>query len=278
MWAFINDKLIPAEEATIPVGDLAIQRGYAVFDFFRTAETVPLFIDDHLERLARSAKALRLPVKYSADEWKTIIRELLQKNGLSSSGIRITVTGGTSPDTYTPTEPNIIITQQQLVMKGEEGFQNGLHLITHEYVRDLPAIKTINYLMGVWLQQKVKVAGADDILYVKNGYISELPRSNIFVVSYDGTLSTPSANILEGITRKQVLRLSKSLLPAMECDISMNDLIKSSEVFVTSTTKRLLPVLSINGQKIGEGKPGPVTKALYNSFLELEQKEIARGW
>lgn len=278
MWAFINDKLIPAEEAAIPVGDLAIQRGYAVFDFFRTAESVPLFIDDHLERLARSAKALRLPVKYSTDEWKNIVRELIQKNGLSSSGIRITVTGGTSPDTYTPTDPNIIITQQQLVMKSEEGFQNGLHLITHEYLRDLPAIKTINYLMGVWLQQKVKVAGADDILYVKNGYISELPRSNIFVVSYDGTLSTPAANILEGITRKQVLRLSKSLLPAMECDISMNDLLKSSEVFVTSTTKRLLPVFSINGQKIGEGKPGPVTKALYNSFLELEQKEISKGW
>ncbi len=278
MWAFINDKWIQAEDATIPVGDLAIQRGYAVFDFFRTAQGVPLFVNDHLERLVRSAKALRLPVKYSTDELKEIIRELLQKNNLLSSGIRITVTGGVSPDTYTPAEPGIIITQQELVMKGQEDFQKGLHLITHEYVRDLPAIKTINYIMGIWLQQKARIAGADDVLYVKNGYISELPRSNIFVVSYGGSLSTPASNILEGITRKQVLHLSKSLLPAMECDISMNDLIKSSEVFVTSTTKRIIPVLTVNGQKIGEGKPGPVTKTLYNSFLELEQKEIAKGW
>ena len=208
MWAFINHQFVEAEKAVLPVSDLSIQRGYGVFDFFRTVEQVPLFIDHHLDRLQHSASVLRLQLPFNNDELKNIVRELINKNNLSTSGIRITVTGGNAVDTYTPTTPNIVITQSSLTMDAAFDASKGLHLITEEYVRELPTVKSINYLMGVYLQQKVKDAGAGDVLYVKNGFISELPRSNVFVVTTDNKLLTANENVLYGITRKHILQVA----------------------------------------------------------------------
>jgi branched-chain amino acid aminotransferase len=141
MWAFINQQFVGAERAVLPVSDLSIQRGYGVFDFFRTVEQVPLFIDHHLDRLQHSASVLRLQLPFSKDELKKIVHELISKNNLSTSGIRITVTGGNAADTYTPTTPNIVITQSPLTMDVAFDPSKGLHLITEEYVRELPTVK-----------------------------------------------------------------------------------------------------------------------------------------
>lgn len=275
MWTFINGDWIEAEKATVHVSDLAVQRGYGVFDFFRTIDNIPLFIDHHLDRLQHSASILRLQLPYSNEELKNIVRELISKNDLPVSGIRITVTGGNATDTYTPTKPNIIITQSTLTVDAAFDASKGLHLITQEYLRELPTVKSINYLMGVYLQQKVKDAGANDVLYVKNGYISELPRSNVFVVTADNKLLTPNENVLHGITRKHIIQLANPLMEVKETAVSIDDVLHAKEVFVSSTTKRLLPVLSVNGQKIADGKSGTVTANLYQRFLTLEQQLIS---
>lgn len=278
MWAFINNQFVKAEEAVLPVSDLAIQRGYGVFDFFRTVGSVPLFIDHHLDRLRHSASVLRLQLPYNNVGLKNIVRELISKNDLSSSGIRITVTGGNAIDTYTPTTPNLIITQSTLTMDAAFDAAKGLHLITEEYVRELPTVKSINYLMGVYLQQKVKDAGAGDVLYVKNGFISELPRSNVFVVTADDKLITANEHVLYGITRKHILQIATSILEVNEQPVSLTDVLTAKEVFVSSTTKRLLPVFSVNGTKIGDGNTGTVTADLYQRFLELEHQVASKGW
>ncbi len=273
MWTFINGDWIAAEKATVHVSDLAVQRGYGVFDFFRTIEHKPLFIDDHLDRLQHSASVLRLQLPFSKDELKTIVHELINKNQLSISGIRITVTGGNSTDTYTPTTPNIIITQQPLTMDAVFDASKGLRIITEEYVRELATVKSINYLMGVYLQQKVKDAGADDVLYIKNGYISELVRSNMFVVTADNKLLTANENVLYGITRKHIIQLAKEVMDVKEQPVSLNDVLNAKEVFVSSTTKRLLPVFSVNGKQIADGNAGTTTALLYHLFQELETKQ-----
>jgi branched-chain amino acid aminotransferase len=278
MWAFINNQFVKVEEAVLPVGDLSIQRGYGVFDFFRTEEHVPLFIDHHLDRLRLSASVLRLQLPYNNDELKNIVRELISKNDLPISGIRITVTGGNAIDTYTPTTPNIIITQSPLTMDAVFDASKGLQLITEEYVRELPTVKSINYLMGVYLQQKVKDAGAGDVLYVKNGIISELVRSNVFVVTADNKLITANEHVLYGITRKHILQLAAEVMEVKEQSVSLNDVLNAKEVFVSSTTKRLLPVFSVNGNNIGNGNAGTVTADLYQRFLKLEYQAISNGW
>ena len=270
MWAFINQEFVEAEKAALPVTDLSIQRGYGVFDFFRTIEDRPLFIEHHLNRLRESAAVLRLQLPYSIEELKTIIQELIQKNNLGTSGIRITVTGGNAIDTYTPTTPNLVITQNPLTMDGAFDASKGLHLITEEYVRELPTVKSINYLMGVYLQQKVREAGAGDVLYVKNGIVSELVRSNLFIVSQDNELITPDANVLHGITRKHILELAAKSMDVKVQPVHLDELLQAKEVFVSSTTKRLLPIFSVNGRMIGNGKSGRVTKELFGSFLEFE--------
>lgn len=273
MWAFINHQFVEAEKAVLPVSDLSIQRGYGVFDFFRTVEQVPLFIDHHLDRLQHSASVLRLQLPFSKDELKKIVHELIHKNDLSTSGIRITVTGGNATDTYTPTTPNIIITQSPLTMDAAFDASKGLHLITEEYVRELPTVKSINYMMGVYLQQKVRDAGAGDVLYVKNGYISELVRSNVFAVTNQNELITSDSNVLYGITRKHILQLAAQTMDVKEQAVSLHDVLTAKEVFVSSTTKRLLPVFSVNGIRIGTGKAGTITEQLYQRFLELETKQ-----
>ncbi len=274
MWAFINHQFVEAEKAVLPISDLSIQRGYGVFDFFRTVNDKPLFIDHHLDRLQHSASVLRLQLPYSKDELKKIVQELIRKNDLSTSGIRITVTGGNATDTYTPTTPNLIITQNPLTMDAAFDESKGLHLITEEYVRELPTVKSINYLMGVYLQQKVKEAGAGDVLYVKDGFISELPRSNVFVVSANHELLTADTNVLYGITRKQILQLAKETMTVKEQPVTLNDVLTAKEVFVSSTTKRLLPVFSVDGKLIGEGNAGTVTSQLYHQFLQLENNAL----
>ena len=278
MWSFINDQWVIADEAIIPVADLSVQRGYGVFDFFRTVNGIPLFIDDHIDRLEHSAAALRLPIRYNRDQLKQIIRQLIQKNDCPDSGIRITITGGVSSDGYSPASPNLIITQQPLLMNNNPADIRSIRLISYEHTRELPHVKSINYLMGVYLQDQVKQAGADDVLYTHSGSVSELPRSNIFMISKDGHLITPSEKILHGITRKHILELAEKQMAVQIRPVSVDELLQADEVFISSTTKRLWAVTAINQQKIGKGAVGAIIQQLYKSFIDKETAFINAGW
>lgn len=272
-WVFINDDFFEEDKAVIKTNDLALQRGYGVFDFFRTSNNQPLFLEDYLNRFYHSAKEMFIKVPLERKQLKEIIFKLIEKNNLPESGIRITATGGYSPDGYMPVEGNIIIQQQPLKLPPKEKYENGIKIITHEYVRDLPSVKSINYLMGVWLQQKIKEKQADDVLYYKSGIISECPRSNIFIVTNKGELLTPVDNVLAGITRKKILEMSRNVMPTFTRDITLTELKNANEVFITSTTKRLLPIVEIDGEKVGDGKPGNITAALYDLFMKMENQQ-----
>jgi branched-chain amino acid aminotransferase len=192
MYSFLNNQFLPAEKTFIHVSDLATQRGYGIFDFLKAVNGKPLFIDDYLDRFYRSAAFMRLEVSQSREELKNIIHELIGKNGLTDSGIKLILTGGYSPDGYELTTPNLIITLHALIMPSAEYLEKGIKIITHEYVRDLPHVKSINYIMGVWLQNLVKEEKAADALYYLNGQVSEFPRCNIFIVREDGVAGNSS--------------------------------------------------------------------------------------
>jgi len=268
MWSFLLNEYVLTQNARISVSDLSVQRGYGVFDFFRTHDGYPLYIEDHLVRLQQSASILRLTLPYKLDQINEIVMNLIQKNKLSSSGIRITITGGVSIDSYSISDPALIITEQKLEMP--EVMNTGLKLITYEHQRELPTVKSINYLTGVWLQESIQRAGADDVLYTSNGFALELPRSNYFIVSQNGHLITPALNMLEGITRKRILKIASGRIP-VECrPVSVDEIFTASEMFICSTTKRISPVVKINGHKIGNGKPGQITNELFHALLSEE--------
>lgn len=271
MPVYINDHFTDNEKATLHVSDLSIQRGYAVFDFFRTVKTVPLFLDDHLERFLHSAHAMRLQVHYTKPQLTGIIHELIQRSAAADAGIRIMLTGGYSADSYHPSKPNLIITCNAVRTTTQDDFDKGFSAITYEYQRELPHIKSINYLMAVWLQPMLKMQQADDVIYFNKQSVTEFPRSNVFIVTADNKLVTPANNILQGITRKKILSLATDIIAVEERDISVDELQQASEIFTTSTTKKVMPVVKLNGKPVNDGKPGNISKALYQKLLELEK-------
>ena len=278
MLAYINHQFIEEEKATLQVSDLAIQRGFGIFDFFRTRNFVPLFLEDYLDRFFNSAASLRLQPTHTRDELTAIIYELIKQNNEPVSGIKIILTGGYSLDGYEPAlTPNLIMLQQKLQEPAAERFASGIKVITQEHQRELPAIKSINYLMGVWLQQKVKEQQAADILYYKNGIVSEFPRSNVFMITHNGKLVTPAENILHGITRKQLLQLAAKKYTVEVRAVTIDEIKTAAEVFMTSTTKRILPIYQIDEAVIGSGKAGPITTLLNADFVAMEEQLLNKA-
>ncbi len=266
-YVLINDDFVLKQDAKILITDLSVQRGYGVFDFFKTIRGEPVFLDDHLDRLYASATEMFLPVPFDRDRLKEIIRQLMIKNNLPDSGIRITLTGGYAEDGYAIAKPNLLITQSAL-MFDKTGFEKGTRLITFEHQRQLPHVKTIDYLQAIRLQHFIKQNNADDVLYYGASGIGECPRSNFFVVTNNDEIITPDKNILHGITRKKILELTG--FNTTTAAIYPEQIASVKEAFITSTTKIVLPVTAINGDTIGDGKPGAVTRAIFNRLITLQ--------
>lgn len=271
-WVFINDEFIPEEKAVLHVSDLSIQRGYGIFDFFKVVNGVPVFLNEHLERFYASAKEMRLAIDYSKDALRKIIFQLLQKNNVDNTGVRITLTGGYSPDGYLLSKPNLIITLRSFKSQTKTQFEKGIKLITYEHQRQLPNVKTIDYLMGIWLQTFIKQNDADDVLYHSNGIISECPRSNFFIVTNNNMIVTPSKNILKGVIRKKLIEVAKNQFKIEERDVSIEEIKIVKEAFITSTTKTILPVRQIDTYILP--KSNSISKHLYHSLLELQSPGI----
>ena len=271
-FVFVNDSLAPADEASLLIGDLAIQRGYGIFDFFKTMEGAPVYLDEHLDRFFFSAAAMRLDVGVNRAELKQRIGALLERNGIADSGVRLTLTGGYSPDGYSLAQPNLVIHQSLLAAPVSEEPTHGIRLMSYPHVRQLPEVKTIDYLMAIWLQPLLREKGADDVLYHRDGVIAECPRSNFFLLTDRDVLVTPGANVLKGITRMKVLEAVKGRLATEERDVLLAELRGAKEAFITSTTKHALPVTAVDGVRVGDGRIGPVAK-----WISAELYKRARG-
>jgi len=278
MYTFLNDAFVPEDKAYLHISDLAIQRGYGIFDFFRVMDNYPLFIEDYLERLYVSAKEMHLKVPYEPEQLRSLIFELIRNNNIPMSGIKVILTGGYSPDGYQLADKaNLIMVQKPLNFPSAEFPADGIKIITHEYLRDKPHVKTINYVVGIWIQNKVLEQKAADVLYHYKGEVSEFPRCNFFMVKHDNTVVTPGDNILEGVTRKHVLKLASKKYKIEIGTVTLEDVLQAREAFLTSTSKRIVPITQMNDAIIGNGKPGKVSEDLYNDLVQLENAERLKG-
>ena len=271
IYCFAQNQIQIIEKAGVPVTDLLVQRGYGIFDFLRVAGDKPLFIDDHLDRFFHSAEKMRLTIPQTRDDIKNIVKELIQKNELSYSGIRMIIAGGDAPDGYTIEHPHLIIIQAPLAAPTVTLPETGIKLATYAYQRQIPDVKTTDYLMAVWLQPWMKQQGADDILYFYNDIISECPRSNFFLVTKDQTLVTAQQNMLNGITRKNIIKVCEAhSIPFEIRDIQLNELKEAKEAFITSSTKRIIPVQQIDEITFKSDYASSVAKNIYDLLVELE--------
>ncbi len=270
-YYMINRALVPASEASLQVSDLALLRGFGIFDFFLVEGGKPVFIDDYIDRFFRSAALLDLEIPMSRQQFKADIFKLIAANGESDAGIRLLLTGGYSDNGYTPVTPNVLILQYPKPAIQPEKFANGVKLLAHQYQRELPEIKTINYVTGIWLRKRLAEAGALEPLYHNGDTISESVRSNFFIVSETGKLITTDQDILRGITRKHLLTVAEKHIEIEKRPIRLQELKAAREAFLTSSTKGVLPVVQIDDLQIGDGRPGPTTIKLGEAFLKYRQ-------
>ena len=271
MYCFRNGEIVPCEDAVVHASDLGLLRSYAAFDYLRTYNGRPFRLADHLARFRNSADGLKLPLEYSNDEIKEIIGELLARCGLTEACVRLVITGGNSPDSMTIVKPNFFILIEKVPRYAPECWTDGVRLITNEYLRDVPELKSTGYLNAIMLMPLVKKHGAHDLLYCHGGRVLELARNNIFLFM-DDTLVTPKDDILPGITRKVLLELCDGVFPIEERDVPTSDLGRATEAFLCGTTKGVMPVVQVDDTTIGDGTVGPNTRKAMELFREYAGK------
>jgi branched-subunit amino acid aminotransferase/4-amino-4-deoxychorismate lyase len=262
----VNGQITPAQEASLKVNDLAILRGFGIFDFFLVWDYVPLFMEDYLDRFYRSAELIHLEVPASRAELKARIHKLIQLNGQSHAGIRLVMTGGYSEDSYTPIQPNLLVMHHNFKPFDDSAYTEGIKLMTFEYQRDLPEVKTTNYAMGIRLIPQLNAVGATEPLYHSNGTVKEAVRSNFFIIQADNTIVTADEDILYGITRKHVLAAAAPEFKIEKRLVRVEELWQAKEAFLTGSNKGVIPITRIDEHVYGDGNPGEATMRIKNLF------------
>lgn len=263
-YLFLNGEIVPYDEGKLHVSDLGLLRGYGVFDYFRVIGGKPIFIDDHLKRFEDSAAALHLNLQFSSNFLKQKIEELIFLNPHKLLGIRLVCTGGYASDGYTPSDDtNCFMIAKPFVF---QPYERGLSLMTVHHQRDLPSIKTTNYIRPIASLIQQRRLGVDDVLYHLDGKISESSRSNIFIIKND-VLITPKDGILYGVTRKKILEIAPSIMAVEVRDVPLSEVWSADEVFLSGSTKRVGPVVKIDGIAFAHGA---YTRRLYEALIATE--------
>ena len=267
---YINGEILPREKALIPVFDLGLLRGLGIFDYFRVLEGIPVFAEDHIDRLENSMQMMDFQTGISREKWMDLFYQLIHANKVENAGFRVVVTGGFSDDGYTiPEKKNVYMMLHSLPATDPTQYEKGVRLLTVNYQRDTPAAKTTVYIESMKAQPLLKREGAFEVLYHFKGEISECSRCNIFFITPEGVIVTPAKGMLKGITRKQVLAIAaENNMPLQEREVHLEEIPWMAGAFLTATTKGVLPVVKIDDQKIGNGLVHPLAKKLHELYLQ----------
>lgn len=275
---YINGDYIDSTKATIPANDLAILRGYGIFDFLRTYGGVPFQLGAHLRRLQKSAELLELNCPWDIEELMTIVMETLNRNAYEESHIRIIVTGGDSPDNFMPQGKSrlmVMVTPTPDINPAH--YTDGAEVVTMEIERYIPGAKSLNYIPGIIARRKALRINPKSVetIYRVDGNVIEGTTTNTFIVK-DGIWVTPGDKLLPGITRAETIKLLENYTTLEIRDITLDDYKSADEVIITSSTKDIMPVVKVDETTIGDGKVGQHTKILMQAWDEMTE-EYARG-
>ena len=266
---YVDGLFVPASEALIPVDDLAIMRGFGVFDLLRTLNGKPLFLKEHINRLKASARQIGIELPWTSQKLIDIVMQTLQHNSFEESNIRIVVTGGSSQDFITPQgKPRLLVLVTRAPELPQWWYTEGVKIITVHSERSIPGAKSIDYVTATIALKRARDQNAIEAVYVdRNGCVREGTTSNLFAF-YAETLVTPDKDILSGITRKAVLELAAKSFSVDFRDLRLNDLLTADEVFITGTNKMIVPVVRIDDSIIGNRRPGKHTQKLMGALTE----------
>lgn len=268
-YCYFNGEIIKEEKASITIQTIGVQRGFGIFDLFRVRAGKPTFMEDHLTRFDRSQRFLNLNRTIEKNEIRQAVFDLLKKNGFKESTFKLMLLGD-GAETDPVLKPLFYIIHTDI---SNHKNPKSAGVILHEYVREYPEIKTINYLTSCHLHQKKMASSAIDVIYHDGKKISEASRSNVFMIK-DEVLFTPRSYILHGITRKHILNLCSDLMDVKVADVTKEDLLSANEVFICSTLKEILPIVKVDGLNIKNSQIGTYTKKIQATFADYLHSQL----
>jgi len=274
---YLNGSLIPRSQARISALDYGFLYGFGLFETMRAYEGRVFRLDRHLNRLARSAEVLGLPLP--ATDLRSAVMATIQANQLGDARVRIAVSigeGGIVPDPSTCDQPTVLILAGHYQPYPEQVYEKGFKAIVSSIHRNsqspLSRLKSANYLESMLARQEARAAGVDEALCLnEKGLLAEASMSNVFLVT-NGTIRTPGpgSGILPGITREAILELAPSLaISTLEDDVRRDELFQAQEAFLTNSLIEVMPLTEIDGKPVGSGRPGPLTRRLAAAYKRL---------
>jgi D-alanine transaminase len=273
---FLNGSFLPIEEAKVPFMDRGFMFGDGVYEGIGLLDGRLIDNEAHLERLERSLAEIRIPNPYTRAEWTSIQEELARRNGMTEGFIYFQVTRGVAErDFFFPEDakPTVAMFTQAKAIASAPAAQTGIAVVTVPDLRwQRRDIKSLNLLAQVLAKQAAKEAGAQEAWLVEDGFVTEGGSSSAFIVTKKGSIVVrPLSNaILPGITRKSLLQLSKEAgIVLEERRFTVEEAYDAAEAFLTSASNFVLPIVSIDGRPVADGKPGPITKRLRELYLAM---------
>jgi len=293
---YLDGDFVPAEEAKVSVFDHGLLYGDGVFEGIRFYNDRVFKLDEHLQRLYDSAKAIRLEIPLQPKEFEEVILETIRRNNLHDGYIRPVVTRGPGDLGLDPDKcpkPFVFVIAASIVLYTDECYKKGLTVVTVPTRRNVtealnPRIKSLNYLnnilakieaKNVWVSEasddpdetKKYVNVVEAIMLNNDGYVVECTGDNIFIIK-NRVVSTPPTYIgaLAGVTRNAVMDLARDMgLKVVEEIFNRYEVYIADECFLTGTAAEVIPVVKVDGRIIGDGKPGRITRELKKRFGEL---------
>jgi D-alanine transaminase len=280
---FLNGKVLPVEDAKVSVLDRGFIFGDGVYELVPVYSRVPFRLGEHLARLERSLAAVAIRNPYSRDQWREIIFRLIDAQAFNDQGVYFQVTRGVAKRDHPfpkNVEPTVFMMANPLVNPTPEQVERGGAAVSAHDNRWLRCdIKSISLVGNVLLRQLSADAGAAETILFRGGNLTEASASNVFIVKRGVIQSPPKSSlILPGITYDVVAELAAAHgLPLEFREIAEQEVRAADEVWVTSSSKEVFAIVSLDGAKIGDGRPGPVFRRMVRLYQEFKQKVMRAG-
>jgi len=281
---YMNGEFVKKEDAKVSVYDHGFLYGDGVFEGIRSYNGNVFRLEEHLERLYDSAKSVMLEIPHTFEEMTELVVETLRQNKLKDAYIRLVVSRGVGNlglDPFSCARPNVIVIAEPLSLFPKALYDSGIEIVSVASRRSRsdvlsPKVKSLNYMNNILVKIEASLAGVSEALMLNDqGYVAEGSADNIFIVRKNKLLTPPGyVGALEGITRNAIMEVAKQKGYQMEEGVfTRHDVYVADEVFLTGTAAEVIAVIKVDGRVIGDGKPGPVTNDLLESFRELVQKD-----
>jgi len=280
---FLNGEFLAPEEAKVPVLDRGFIFGDGVYEVVPVYSRVPFRLDEHLARLERSLGETRIRNPYSRAQWRDLIYRLVDAQAFEDQAVYFQVTRGVAKRDHAfpkGVEPTVFMMSNPLVNPQPEQVEKGGAAISAQDNRwQRCDIKSISLIGNCLLRQLSAEQGLAETILFRDDKLTEASACNVFVVKRGAILSPPKSNlILPGITYDVVTELARANgLPLEFRDVTEAEVRAAEELWVSSSSKEVFPIVELDGNKIGDGRPGPVFKRMYRLYQEFKQTVMRAG-